>query len=122
MADAIVHLSVFFTFTKGMVSLPLILVFFLLYRELIISALRTLCALRGYALAARKSGKIKAFMQGFCAFFIVFLMIFYNHNFISLRFLQRVSFFLILVAVIYSSATLVDYFYANRKYIKKLLE
>src|SRR5579872_4097218 len=63
MADSITHISLFLTFTQGFVALPLILVFVFLYRDLLISTLRTLCALRGVALAARFSGKMKAVLQ-----------------------------------------------------------
>src|ERR1700676_2247439 len=50
MADSITHISLFMTFTQGVVQLPLMLVFVFLYRDLFISALRTICALRGVAL------------------------------------------------------------------------
>jgi CDP-diacylglycerol--glycerol-3-phosphate 3-phosphatidyltransferase len=121
MADAITHISVFFTFTQGIVAIPLLLVFVILYRELIISALRTLCALKGFALAARKTGKVKAFVQAVVSFFVVILIIFYSWGYLSLNALQKTSLFLIIVAAIYSVYTAFDYFYANWKYLKKLL-
>ncbi len=68
MADSIFRISVFLTFTQGLVQLPLLLVFVFFYRDSIISTLRTLCALRGVALAARTSGKIKAVIQAVSAF------------------------------------------------------
>lgn len=120
MADTITHISVFFTFTQGMVSIPLLLVFVLLYREFAISALRTLCALKGYALAARKSGKLKAILQAVVCFLIVVLMIPYTLGYLSLDTLQIVSLISVSVIAIYTVATLVDYFYSNREYIKKL--
>ncbi len=43
MADSITHISLFLTFTKGVVDLPLLLVFVFLYRDLFISTLRTIC-------------------------------------------------------------------------------
>jgi CDP-diacylglycerol---glycerol-3-phosphate 3-phosphatidyltransferase len=121
MADTITHISVFFTFTQGMVSIPLLLVFILLYRELAISALRTLCALKGYALAARKSGKIKAISQAVVCFLIVILMIPYTMGLISLELLQCVSLLSLSLIALYTIVTLVDYFYANWGYIKKLV-
>lgn len=122
MADVITHISVFLTFTQKMVSLPLMLVFILLYRELIISALRTICALRGFALAARKSGKIKAFLQACLSFFIVILLFFYNYGLISLNALRNTSLFALIIVVLYSVFTALEYFYANRKFFKKLSE
>ena len=47
------------TKTKVLVTL-LFLVLFFFYRDSVISTLRTVCALRGVALGARLSGKIKA--------------------------------------------------------------
>lgn len=122
MADTITHISVFFSFTQGVVSVPLLLVFVLLYRELAISALRTLCALRGYALAARKSGKVKAILQAFVCFFIVILMIPYTTGHMSVDTLQTLSITAVSIVSVYTIATLIDYFYANRKYIKKLVK
>ena len=122
MADTITHISVFFTFTQGMVSIPLLLVFILLYRELAISALRTLCALRGYALAARKSGKLKAILQAAVCFLIVILMIPYTLGYISLDVLQTISLFAVCSVALYTIITLADYFYANREYIRKLVK
>jgi CDP-diacylglycerol--glycerol-3-phosphate 3-phosphatidyltransferase len=121
MADTVTHISVFFTFTQGVVSVPLLLVFVLLYRELAISALRTLCALKGFALGARKSGKIKAIMQAIVCFLIVILLIPYSLGYLSAEKLQTISVISISVAAFYSVITLIDYFYANRNYIKKLM-
>jgi CDP-diacylglycerol--glycerol-3-phosphate 3-phosphatidyltransferase len=122
MADTITHISVFFTFTQGVVSIPLLVVFLLLYRELAISALRTLCALRGVALAARKSGKLKAIIQASVCFLIVFLMILTSHGMLSVKSLQVISVIAVSVAAVYSVITLADYFYANRFHIKKIIQ
>lgn len=122
MADTITHISVFFTFTQGIVSVPLLLVFILLYRELAISALRTLLALKGFVLAARKSGKIKAIMQAIVCFLIVILMIPYSLGKISLLALQNISITLVFIAAFYSIVTLVEYFYVSRLYIKKIIQ
>ncbi|MBI3236146.1 MAG: CDP-alcohol phosphatidyltransferase family protein, partial [Chlamydiales bacterium] len=57
MADSIFHLSIFLSFTQGVIQLPVILVAIFFYRDTLIGTLRTLCALKGFALAARVSGK-----------------------------------------------------------------
>nr|NGX27528.1 putative CDP-diacylglycerol--glycerol-3-phosphate 3-phosphatidyl-transferase 2 [Chlamydiota bacterium] len=75
MADSIFRLSVFLALTQGFVKLPLWLVLFFFYRDSIISLLRTVCALRGFTLAARFSGKVKAVVQGVAALAILGLMI-----------------------------------------------
>ena len=53
MANNIYRISVFLTFTQPPINLPLLIVFIFLYRDSVISTLRTICALRGFALAAR---------------------------------------------------------------------
>lgn len=122
MADSITHISLFLTFTQGAVQLPLLLVLFFLYRDLFVSTLRTLCALRGVALAARFSGKIKAVIQGAAAFLILLMMIPYTLGFFPLSLFQQWSLFIALVAALYTLVSIVDYLYANRSYIRKALE
>lgn len=122
MADSITHISLFLTFTQGMIQLPLLLIFVFLYRDLFISTLRTLCALRGVVLAARFSGKVKAVIQATVAFLIILLMIPYTIGLIPLDILQQVSLFLVSIAALYTTISVVDYVFANRHYIKKALE
>jgi len=121
MADSITRISLFFTFTQGFVQLPLLIVLVFFYRDFSISALRTLCALRGVALAARTSGKIKAILQAIVAFVIVLLMIPYTMGYLSLHLFQEISLAAISIAAIYTALSAIDYFYANRIYIKKAL-
>src|SRR3989344_4182264 len=119
MADSITHISLFLTFTQGMVALPLLLVLVFLYRDLFISTLRTLCAMRGVVLAARFSGKVKAAIQGFTAFLIILLMIPYTMGFLPLIIFQQISLFSVLIAALYTVISVGDYVYANWTYIRK---
>ncbi len=119
MADSVTHISLFLTFTQGFVSLPLILVFVFLYRDLLISTLRTLCALRGVALAARFSGKVKAALQAVVIFLILILMIPYTMGFISLSLFQQISLFAVSISALYTVVSIVDYIYANWIHIKR---
>jgi len=121
-ADSITHISLFLTFTQGIVQLPLLFIFIFLYRDMFISALRTLCALRGIALAARFSGKVKAALQATVCFLILLLMIPYTRGLISLDLFQQLSFYLVGIAALYTILSVGDYVYANRIYIKKALE
>jgi CDP-diacylglycerol--glycerol-3-phosphate 3-phosphatidyltransferase len=121
MADSITRISLFLTFTQGFVQLPLLLVLVFLYRDFFISTLRTLCALRGVALAARASGKIKAVLQAVVAFLIVLLMIPYSLNYLPLLLFQQISLFAVTIAAIYTVISAGDYFYSNWTYIKKAL-
>jgi len=121
MADSIARTSVLLTFTQPPVSLPLPLIFIFLYRDSVISTLRTICALRGFALAARMSGKIKAVVQGVSSFAILALMLLQATDKISLEQLQNFSMYIVAAAAIYTLMSGVDYIYANRKYVSKLL-
>lgn len=119
MADSIFRLTVFFTFSQGIIQLPLWLVFLFFYRDSVISLLRTICALRGFALAARRSGKIKAVLQGTAAFMILLLMIPYSRGYLSIEELRSYSFYIVLVTAVYTLFSGVEYIIANREFILK---
>ncbi|MBS0622569.1 MAG: CDP-alcohol phosphatidyltransferase family protein [Verrucomicrobia bacterium] len=121
MADSISRISIFLTFTQGVVQLPLLLVFIFLYRDSVVGTLRTVCGLRGFALAARTSGKVKAIVQGTVAFIITFLLLPYSWGMISQPTLRYVAIWLVAIAGIYTVFSAADYIYANRSHIKKLL-
>lgn len=121
MADSMYRLSVFLTFTLPPVQLPMVLVFALLYRDSVVSTLRTICALKGVALAARLSGKIKAVVQAVAALLIILLLIPYSHGYISLDTLQLTSACALGVAAVYTLYSGFDYIYANRDHVLKLL-
>lgn len=122
MADSIYRISVFLTFTQPPVSVPLALIFIFIYRDSVVSTLRTICALKGFALAARKSGKLKALIQALAAFIILLLMILQSNQYISLANLTTYSSWLVGIAGIYTAFSGIDYIYANRQYIIKLLK
>ena len=119
MADSIARISVFLTFTQGFIKLPLLLVLVFLYRDVVISMLRTLCALRGVTLAARISGKIKAVIQAIAAFVILVLMIPFAMGSLSLEKLQSISFYVVAAAALYTLFSGIEYIYANRSFIKQ---
>jgi len=119
MADSITRITVFFTFTQGIIGLPILLVMVFLYREFVINTFRTLCALRGYALAARMSGKIKAILQAIVAFLILGLMICYNLRWISLATLRVSSLISVSLVAAYAVLSMIDYFASNWQFVKK---
>lgn len=121
MADSIYRISVFLTFTLDPVHLPMLLVFAFLYRDSVVSTLRTLCALRGYALAARWSGKVKAVIQALAAFTVLVLMIPHSLGALSTQMLQVWSLWVVAIAALYSLYSGYDYIYANRGFIRKAL-
>ena len=119
MADSIVRMAIFFTFTEGLIQLPLLLVFVFLYREVMISTLRTVCALQGRALAARKSGKVKAIVQAIAAFAVVALIIPYALGAIDLQLLQQWSLLIVSFAAVYTVISGLEYTYVHWADIKK---
>jgi CDP-diacylglycerol--glycerol-3-phosphate 3-phosphatidyltransferase len=121
MADSIYRISVFLTFTLPPVNLPLILIFIFIYRDSVISTLRTICALKGFALAARPSGKLKAGIQAFSAFVIIVLLIPYSLGHIPQSTLQLTCTIIASVAALYTLISGCDYLYANRQYIYRIL-
>lgn len=121
MADSIYRISVFLTFTLEPVKLPIVLIFVFLYRDSVISTLRTICALRGFALAARRSGKIKAIIQAIAAFAVLVLMIPHSLGYLSTEKLHQFSTWVVSFAAIYAIYSGIDYIYSNRIFIKKML-
>lgn len=121
MADSIFHFSVLLTFTQGLIQLPLLLVSVFFYRDSVISTLRTVCAMRGVALGARISGKIKAGVQAACTFVITIFMIPYSLGLVSLEMLRDISFYSVLTAACYTIFSGFEYIYANWNYIKRAL-
>lgn len=122
MADSLFRLTVFLSFTQGVVQLPLLVVLIFFLRDSIVNSLRTLCALRGRALAARLSGKIKAVVQAIAAFFILILMIPYSLGCLSLEYFQQICFYAAGIAAIYTFVSGIEYIWANRKFIAESLK
>lgn len=121
MADSIYRTSVFLTFTLEPVKLPMLLIFVFLYRDSVISTLRTICALRGFALAARRSGKIKALIQALAAFAVLGLMIPHSLGYLTTASLHQISTLIVAIAALYALYSGVDYIWANHLYIKRAL-
>lgn len=121
MADSIFRLSVFLAFTQGVIQLPLLLVCIFFYRDIVISTLRALCGLRGFALAARLSGKIKAVVQAVIIFFILVMLIPYSLGYLELGLLRKLSVYSVSIGVIYTLYSGCEYILANRPYIQKTL-
>lgn len=120
LADSLTHFSVFLTFTLDPISLPISLVILFFYRDSLIGFLRTLCALKGHALSARTSGKLKGFLQAVTCLTLTGSLFLFKTNTISLHQLQTLSFWLVSAIACYTLATFVDYFYANYPTIKSL--
>ena len=121
MADSISRISIFLTFTQPPVNISLLYVFIFLYRDSVTSTLRTICALRGFALAARPSGKIKAVLQGACCLFITLLLIPYSLGYLSGALLSQFSSLAVVISCFYALYSGFDYLIANWPHIQKVL-
>lgn len=122
MADSISHISIFLTFTLPPIQLPMLLILIFLYRDFLVSTIRTICALKGFALSARQSGKIKAITQGVAIFLILLLMIPYSLGILPLELFQQACFFIVSVSCFYTLYSGIDYVFANKQYISKLMQ
>ena len=122
MADSIARISVFLTFTQDPVHLPMLLIFVFIYRDSVISTLRTICALKGFALAARPSGKLKAVIQAIAAFCILGMMIGHSKGLLTQSDLQTYSTLFVGVAALYAVYSALDYIHANREAIARMFK
>lgn len=122
MADSISRISCFLTFTMGPINIPLLLVFVFVYRDSMISTLRTICALKGLALSARPSGKIKAIVQAIAIYILVLLMIPYSLNYLSADDLRTISIYIVSLAALYTLYSAFDYFAAHQKEVKTMIQ
>lgn len=121
MADSLSRLAVYFCFTQGSVALPLEIPFLMLYRDMAVSLLRTVCALKGVAFSARSSGKFKAFIQASCAFAILLGLELVELKLLDLSLFRTVAFYLGILACGFSLFSGFEYYYASRHYLKNIL-
>jgi CDP-diacylglycerol--glycerol-3-phosphate 3-phosphatidyltransferase len=121
MADSIYRISVFLTFTLEPVKLPMLIIFMFIYRDSCISTLRVVCALKGFTLAARPSGKLKAVIQAVAAFAVILLMIPHSLGMLSEKTLQFASAWIVGLAGVYTLGSGVEYLIANKSYIRQVL-
>ena len=120
MVDSVYRISVFLTFTLPPINVPMLLIFIFLYRDSVTGTLRTVCAFKGIALAARLSGKIKAIVQALAACAILILMIPHSLGNLSTHTLQLVSRWIVGIAGMYAILSGIDYLIANRIYLSKI--
>lgn len=121
MADSLSRLAIYFCFTQPPVGIPLEFPLLMLYRDVSVSTLRTICALKGVALAARSTGKFKAFIQAISAFIILALLALKADGLIAQETFSLLAFWLAAVSSVFSLYSGIDYVWSNRYYIKKIL-
>ncbi len=121
MADSIARISVFLAMTEVPVRLPVIFVFIFVYRDSVISSLRSLCALKGVVLAAKSAGKIKAIIQACASFAIVLAMIPHAYGIISQGTLWWIAVISVGIAAAQSIYSGVLYLVENRAVLWKAM-
>jgi CDP-diacylglycerol---glycerol-3-phosphate 3-phosphatidyltransferase len=115
LADSISRITVFVAFMAvGLIPWWMVLVF--VYRDSLISTMRTVCAYRGEVIAARSSGKIKAIIQATAIITILSARIAKDlfPDIFSQLFVEQLSWWLILTAAVYTFYSLFEYLYANK--------
>ncbi|MEG0036730.1 MAG: CDP-alcohol phosphatidyltransferase family protein [Victivallaceae bacterium] len=120
--DSVYRISVFITFTQPPVNLPILLIFIFLARDSVTSTLRTVCALRGFVLAARTTGKLKAILQGTISVLIILAMIPYSLGKFSSETLMKISTIGVSLVAVYSVFSGIEYLWANKSYLFLLLK
>ena len=119
MSDCIVFLSIFFTFTRPPVELPLWIPILIMTREICVVYLRSLMALDQKAMGARLTGKIKTIFQSIALFAILFKMFLVQLGFMSVELFQGASAFVMVLVALVSIASLMEYGIASKDTLLK---
>jgi CDP-diacylglycerol--glycerol-3-phosphate 3-phosphatidyltransferase len=116
MCDAIYHSLIFICFIKF--GLPIWIAAIFVAREMAMPNVRIYCALRGYVLAARRSGKLKANFQMAFQFAYVLILIFISSGLTTTGFGQVAVFIwyhltqvLLFIAMFLTVYSFVEYLY-----------
>lgn len=118
MSDSLATISVYLTFTFAPINLPMPLVFVFIYRDMLMSTLRTLAALKGIALAASMTGKIKTWIQNVSCYIILAMLLAYQLQWITQQTLHTVSAGAVAIAAGFSIYSGVEYLVNNWKVIR----
>lgn len=123
-ADSVSRQTVFISFmVSGIIPLWMYLIFF--YRDSFMQLLRIVCASNGVVLAARKSGKAKAVLQGIATFgviAVIMLQRIYHVEWISKDFLgYHPGFWVMIFPAVYTLLSLIDYIIFSHKLLKKMM-
>jgi CDP-diacylglycerol--glycerol-3-phosphate 3-phosphatidyltransferase len=114
LADSVSRMSIFIAFMAvGLIPWWMVLVF--VYRDSLISTMRTVCAYRGEVVAARSSGKIKAIIQATVIIIILLariVTVFIPETLPETR-VNQTAWWLVLLAAAYTQYSLFEYLAAN---------
>jgi len=123
-ADSVSRQTVFISFmVSGIIPLWMYLIFF--YRDAFMQLLRIVCASSGVVLAARKSGKAKAVLQGIATFgviAVVALQRIYQVQWLPDQIMgQHPGFWVMILPAVYTLLSVIDYIIPNRSLIRKMM-
>ncbi|MCF0241098.1 MAG: CDP-diacylglycerol--glycerol-3-phosphate 3-phosphatidyltransferase [Treponema sp.] len=119
-ADVILHISTFcclmFSYKSELRFMPPVIFVFILYREITMTFLRMVAAMRGTAIAARKGGKLKTVFYVLSAFFALILELHVRAGFVMsypiFAGLRVTAICLFSVCLILSYVSFIDYLIA----------
>ena len=122
-ADSVSRQTIFISFmVSGVIPLWMYLIFF--YRDAFLQLLRIVCASSGIVLAARKSGKAKAVLQGIGTFGVLFVILLIRYD---VRWMPgeiwgfHPGFWVMLIPTAFTLLSVIDYVVPNRKLIAKMM-
>jgi CDP-diacylglycerol---glycerol-3-phosphate 3-phosphatidyltransferase len=129
-ADSTFRLSVYFAFASHAHGkwIPIWMVMILLYRDLLVTVIRTFAVERQVFIHARASGKIKAIAQGTVAFVMLGVALYFGEEFVAYESAVKGSSVSSLAQYLMGVVTIVtvwsglDYFWANRGLFSKAQE
>lgn len=123
-ADSLSRQTIFISFmVTGIIPLWMYLIFF--YRDAFMQLLRIVCASNGVVLAARKSGKAKAVLQGIASFGVLFVVMLdrYGNKLIPSEILGfHPGFWIMVIPTAFTLLSVIDYIIPNKHLLKKMME
>jgi CDP-diacylglycerol---glycerol-3-phosphate 3-phosphatidyltransferase len=120
-ADSISRFSIFLSFlSAGLAPLWMIAIFF--YRDVLVSVVRVFSMREGTVVAARKSGKMKAWAQAICTFVVLALLILRRANILTGSLASEAGFKQLTMLIIGAAAIVTlwsafDYWSSNKQAI-----
>jgi CDP-diacylglycerol--glycerol-3-phosphate 3-phosphatidyltransferase len=123
LADNLAFQTIFISFMiAGVIPLWMYLIF--LYRESLMQLLRIICAASGIVLAARKSGKLKTVLQaiGVLGVLTISLFMSFKVSWMPTKIAGcHPGFWLMLIPMVFSMISMMDYIIPNWGQIKKMM-
>jgi CDP-diacylglycerol--glycerol-3-phosphate 3-phosphatidyltransferase len=124
-ADSISRFTIFLCFlSAGLAPVWLIAIFF--YRDMLVAVVRLFSIKRGVVVAARQSGKTKAWVQAVCIFLVLFILLFQKFSLVP-SFLSQPNHVLYTTIIIAVAASVTlwsafDYWMANKSIVIKAMK